>query len=97
MEKIELLCDSHHGVYLPSIWCSNTDNIWSINQVDWNYIADSNNISNGDYWEIWNDILSDAAYTDSNGVVWTLFQDEDLFAVAYDEMSKDEKAIIFGV
>ena len=35
MNNILLLCDSHHGQYLPSVWTKNTENIWNINQEDW--------------------------------------------------------------
>ena len=97
MEKIKLLCDSHHGMYVPSIWCSNTDNIWNINSKDWEYLSDHNNLEDENYWDVWNDTLSNASYTDDNGVVWTLHQDGDLFAVAYDEMTEDEKDSLFGV
>lgn len=97
MEKIKLLCDSHHGVYLPSIWCSNTDNIWNINSKDWEYLSDPNNLDDENYWDVWEDVLNDASYTDKREVVWTLYQDEDLFAVAYDEMTEDEKVSLFGV
>lgn len=91
MKNIELLCDSHHGVYLPSIWCTNTDNIWNINSKDWEYLSDHNNLEDENYWDVWNDVLNDASYTDKRGVVWTLYQDGDLWAIAYDELSIEEK------
>lgn len=92
MKNIELLCDSHHGVYLPSVWCSNTENIWNIKQEDWDYLSDASNLEDDYYyWDVWNDILNDACYTDKHGVVWTLHQDGDLWAIAYDELSIDEK------
>lgn len=91
MKNIELLCDSHHGVYLPSVWCSNTENIWGIKQEDWDYLLDASNLEDEYYWDVWNDVLSYASYIDDNGVAWTLYQDEDLWAIAYDELSIDEK------
>jgi len=96
MEKIKLLCDRHHGIHLPSVWARNTENIWNIKQDDWEYISNIENIEGSEYWDVWSDILSDAAYTDSNGIVWTLHQDGDLFAIAYDEMTEEEQNNFFG-
>ena len=96
MEKVHLLCDSHHGIYLPAIWVNNTENIWNIKQEDWEYISNIDNIEDSEYWDVWSDILSDASYTDSNGIVWTLHQDGDLFAVAHEEMTEDERIQFYG-
>lgn len=90
MNNIIFLCDSHHGVYVPSFFCSHSENIWDINPEDWNYIANSENIENDDYWDIWNAILDNACYRDENGIIWTLHHDGDLFAVALNEMSEQE-------
>lgn len=95
MKNIELLCDSHHGQYLPSIWCNNTENIWGITQEYWDYIADESHLDDETYWDIWHGILSNAAYTDSKGITWILHQDGDLFAVAYDEMTEEDKEIFW--
>lgn len=36
---------------------------------------------NNGYWEAWNNILNNAEHTDSQGVVWRLYQDGDLWEV----------------
>lgn len=95
MGNVKLLCDSHHGVYLPHVWVKNTENIWNIKQEDWDYLSDASNVEDEHYRDTWHDILSDAVYTDSNGVVWTLYQDGDLFAVAYNEMTEEDKEIFW--
>ena len=40
-------------------------------------------------------ILSNAEYVDSTGKVWTLHHDGDLFAVALDSMTEQEKINFF--
>lgn len=90
MEKMHILCDSHHGVYLPHIWVKNTENIWGIDQEDWDYLSEDDSVDKEYYWETWETILNNAKYIDSDGVVWTLYLDGDLFAIAYDEMTEEE-------
>ncbi len=36
------------------------------------------------YWEVWDEVLRDASFTDSDGKKWTLYQEGDLFAVPED-------------
>lgn len=36
------------------------------------------------YWEVWDDVLSDAELTDSQGNTWTLWQDGDLWLIRTD-------------
>lgn len=96
MNNTLLLCDSHHGVYLPSFWVGNSENIWNIKQEDWNYIANPENVEKDDYWEVWESILNNAKYVDSTGKIWILHHDGDLFAVALDSMTEQEKIEFFG-
>ena len=95
MNNVIILYDSHHGLYLPSVWAGNSENIWNIKQEDWNYIANPENIEKDDYWDLWDMILSNAEYVDSTGKVWTLHHDGDLFAVALDSMTEQEKINFF--
>lgn len=48
------------------------------------------------YWEAWDSILNNAFWIDSNGIKYTLYQDGNLWAIAYDEMSTKEKNEFFG-
>ena len=47
------------------------------------------------YWDAWHDILDNAFWIDSNGIKWTLHQDGNLWAIAYDEMTEKEKEEFF--
>ena len=83
-------------IHLPSFWAGNSENIWNINQEDWNYIANLENIEKDDYWDFGNDFVeNNAEYVDSTGKVWTLHHDGDLFAVALDSMTEQEKNKFF--
>lgn len=79
---MELLCDSHHGVYIPQIMARRLyDAGWSGITLD-NVIQLEIDPYEGEwYWETWEDILNSAQYTDENGTVWYLYHDGDLFAV----------------
>lgn len=95
MNNVIFLCDSHHGVYVPSFWAMHSENIWNIAQDDWNYIANPENIEKDDYWDLWESILTNAKYVDSTGKIWILHYDGDLFAVALDSMTEQEKINFF--
>ena len=84
---MELLCDCHHGVYIPQIMARRLhDAGWS--GID---LGDVVELEAGPYdcewyWDIWNNILDNAAYTDENNQKWYLHQDGDLFAVTKSEL-----------
>ena len=88
-KDIELILDSHRGIYIPRDFAES---------VDRKYIKDADkfakdldiclNPNHEWYWESWNNIL-DNMQIDlmGNGTYYHLMQDGDLFAVIY----KDEE------
>ena len=82
---MELLCDSHHGVYIPQIMARRLfDAGWKgIEQKDVDCLADTENEW---YWETWESILKSAVYTDENNQKWYLHHDGDLFAATESEL-----------
>lgn len=89
--SIEILCDSAHGQYIPQIMTT------LLHGAGWQHITDENvAIANAGpdhewYWENWNNILTNATFTDPNtGDEWSLHQDGDLFAVCVARMSPEE-------
>ncbi len=94
-QGIEILCDSHHGQYIPQLMINRlVDNGWQ--GIEKDDIADLQDPSNEWYWEAWYNIEDNATYTDKNGNVWTLYQNGDLFAICEDLMTEEEKANFFG-
>lgn len=96
MENIVFLCDSRNGVYIPKIMVERLFNAgWTnITKEDVNYF---NNADPQDdlYWDRWIDITDKTEYVDG-GIVFTLHHDGDLFAVAWDELTADERLEFFG-
>lgn len=91
-DKIQILINDSWGIYIPQIFTENfTAASWGIdeNSPDWKTLSDGPDSEY--YWESWETILDSAKHTDSNGVVWTLYQNGDLWAVAWDEMTEDER------
>lgn len=84
---MELLCDSHHGQYIPQIMARllfdagrtgfDLEKVAELEagpyEIEW-------------YWDTWNDVLNSAQFTDEKGVVWYLYHDGDLFAVTASDL-----------
>ena len=79
---MELLCDSHHGVYIPQIMARRLyDAGWSGITLNDVIQLETGPYEGEWYWETWEGILNSAKYTDKRGTVWYLYHDGDLFAV----------------
>jgi hypothetical protein len=96
--KIQILINDSWGIYIPQRFTENfTAERWGIDPEsdDWKIL--SAGPTTEDYWEAWDSILDKAKHTDANGIVWTLYQNGDLWAVAYDEMTESEAENFFGL
>ena len=84
---MELLCDGHHGQFIPQIMARRLlDAGWV--GID---LGDVVELEAGPYdfewyWDAWNDVLNNARFTDERGTVWYLYHDDDLFAVTRAEL-----------
>jgi len=96
MSGIRLLVADWHGIYVPRVFVEQFDTIkWGVSDKD---VSD---VSGGPencewYWEAWEAILNSAEYTDSDGHVWQLSQDGDLWAYCEALMSDEEYENFFG-
>lgn len=52
--------------------------------------------ANPDYWDVWQDVLDNATFTDTDGKVYRLHQDCDLWAYHADSMSDEDYLNMFG-
>lgn len=95
MNNISILVSDAHGIYVPKVFTENYDlSVWNnIDEDDIATIADGP--ENEYYWDAWQNILSSAEYK-ADGKTYTLHQDGDLFAVAYDNLSEEERLSFFG-
>lgn len=84
---MELLCDSHHGQYIPKIMARRLyDAGWSGLDLDDVIELEAGPDESDWYWDTWNDVLNVAQFTDENGVVWFLHHDGDLFAATASDL-----------
>ena len=90
-----LILDSRHGQYIPKLFIDEClHNNWNIS--DYCDIETLQNPDNDGYWQEWETVLNNAYYVDKNGVKWSLHQDGNLWAIAYDLMTKEDHLEFFG-
>ncbi len=81
--RIELVTDSHHGIYVPQLTLQSLTDRWTgISEEDRQTI-----LAGPDeefYWESWDNVLGGATLTDDEGHVWCLHQDADCWAIRDD-------------
>lgn len=86
---MELLCDSHHGQYIPQIMARRLfDAGWSGLDLDDVVELEAGPYESDWYWDTWNDVLNVAHFTDENGTVWYLYHDGDLFAATASDLDE---------
>ena len=89
MSGIQLLLSDARGIYIPMNFVEFFDlSQWNI---DSKYIERLSSPDNEWYWDNWDVVLNNAKHTDSEGNVWTLWQDGDLWAVCPVLMTDEEK------
>jgi hypothetical protein len=49
-----------------------------------------------EYWDAWTDVCDNASYTDSDGYIWNLHQDGDLWAICQELMTDEEYLGFYG-
>ena len=83
--KMQLYSDSARGVYIPQHFAESIrrECVTGIDLADLDYLADvEKNMADDGYWDVWQDICDHAVVTDqSDGTVYTLYQDGDLWLV----------------
>lgn len=99
--NLKLLFDSSRGQYIPRDFVQsfvfkfdgNTSGWEGVRREDFNACQDPENEW---YWEAWTALFDNAFYIDKDGIQWTLHHDGDLWAVALDWMTDEEKQNFFG-
>lgn len=79
---IECIVDGAHGIYVPQAFAEQSIGWHGIDPEDLAILRAGPD--HADYWEAWDVVLATAFYKDSDGCVWMLFQDGDLFAIRDD-------------
>lgn len=90
MSGVNVIVDGSYGIYVPQRF------VKAYSPDEWNIALDDLRVliagpDHEHYWETWDDVLSKAQFTDSQGNVWRLTQDGDLFAYCEQLMTRDER------
>ena len=104
-QSIVILFEDSRGIYIPKEFAESFE--IGREKGKWNGIggddghnqvlADLREGPEGDnYWDAWQYVLDNAEYIDSEGNVYRLYQDGDLFAVCEELMTAEEKQNLFG-
>lgn len=98
---IRILLDSNRGIYIPQHFAEDFA-IHSVDGEGWEGISEKDRetlLAGPDaewYWDTWADVVDHATYTDTDGNVWRLYQDGDLFAICDELMTDDDYKNFFG-
>ena len=101
-DAVTLILSDARGIYIPRDFVTDNYNEIAVDHCKaWRIKPDDAAIlaSGPDhefYWETWDDVLSNAQYTDEEGNKYFLSQDGDLWAFCYDRMT-DEEMSNFGM
>lgn len=81
--RIELVTDSHHGIYCPQFTLQSLTDKWTgISDEDRETVLAGPDAEW--YWESWDNTLNSAKFTDADGHGWSLYQDQDVWAIRND-------------
>lgn len=97
MQNIEILLNSSRGIYIPRDFVqSMKTELFGLTEQNKRHWKDAENPDSEYYWESWQWILDNARFDHKDGRVFYLYQDGDVFLVAWDNLSQAEKEN-FGV
>lgn len=95
MSGMQLLVTDWHGQYVPQHFVNSfVTEDWNISEEDAKHLAARP--ESECYWDVWNAVLDMAEHIDTDGNVWHLWQDGDLFAFCVDLMTDEEYKNFFG-
>lgn len=78
--KIDCILDGQHGIYIPQLFAKLYPEF--VNGEDKEILIAGP--EHEQYWDAWDDVLNYAEWKDDEGNKWTLYQNDDLFAVRED-------------
>ena len=83
-ETMRCLIDGHHGIYIPQIFARNFPTAdWGVTTEQADILREGPGLNGAAdlYWDVWDEVLTNAEWRDGDGNLWMLMQDSDLFAV----------------
>jgi len=84
MSELILLLDGNRGIYIPKtfIYRYYPTSTTGISEEDSKILLQGPD--HDAYWEVWDDVLNNGRFLDSNGIEYTIYHNDDLFAVPPD-------------
>jgi len=98
MSGIDLLVSDRNGVYIPQIFAGFDFTNWTgiVAEDIEVLLRGPDHEDSQNYWDVWNDVTMNAVHTDTNGNVWRLWQDGDLWIYCEALMTDEEHFNFFG-
>ena len=88
LSNIEILLSDARGIYIPRDFYEGFDlEKWHLKGED---LTALNDPENENYWDVWQHVLN-TAHFEIDGKKYSLYQEGDLLAIAYDHLSDEEK------
>ena len=94
MSGLNLLLSDARGVYIPRDFADFAEHWNGVTPEDLEILRAGPD--HQDYWDAWSMVTIDAHYVDSDGNVWRLWQDGDLWAYCEKLMTDEEYNDFFG-
>ena len=88
LSNVEILLSDARGIYIPRDFFQGFDlEKWNLKAEDLTALDDP---ENENYWNVWEHVLN-TAYFETDGKKYSLYQEGDLLAIAYDHLTDEEK------
>lgn len=97
--NVSILISDSWGVYIPLHFVTTFDlDAWGVSGEEWaiETLKQGPNSENDHYWDAWVSITDKARFLDKDDIEWSLCQDGDLFAVAWHNMTEEEREEFTG-
>ena len=83
-KEMELLVDSHHGIYIPKMFMLQNKMHFTDEQIE-----SLMNPYNELYWDVWIEFVDSFSVKDADGETWYIVEDGDLWLVPESKMNED--------
>lgn len=99
MDTIILILSDARGIYIPRDFLTDSDNNiawehcnnWGLTTENYKSWGSATDVDSMSYWDDWDWILQNAQYKDSDGSIYRLHQDGDLWGLCLEKMTDEEK------
>jgi hypothetical protein len=99
MQAVNLILSDSRGIYIPrDFLCDSNNDIdaehckaWGLTDDNRDFWSSAAYPESESYWDAWTWICDNAQFTDTDGSVFTLHQDGDLWGLCIERMTREEK------